>query len=145
MNKLIPFWFLLGFVLFVVSYNEASAVCCFPYEMTSYIDPETGNLIVNGELWNDSYKGLPFGDSKYEFLFRNSTGGVIFEKELIVTNKHPLQGGFVIHPGIIPLPFQIVIDDVDTDMLKQVTHVGTGRTSVQYFEWKPPERQDQNP
>ncbi|WP_428324365.1 cupredoxin domain-containing protein [Nitrosopumilus sp.] len=126
----------IGFVM--IMSDDAFAVCCFPYDMIHHIDPITGNLVVNGELWNDSYKVEPFGNAKYEFVFYNSTGGVLFERELLVTEGHPIHGGFVINPlGSHPLPFQMVIEDIDSKILNQVAHVGTGRTHVDYFSWKP--------
>jgi len=121
-----------------MSYDEAFAACCFPYDMIYYVDPITGSLVVNGELWNNSYKVEPFGNAKYEFVFANSTGDALFERELFVTDGHPIHDGFVINPlGAHPLPFQMVIDDIDSEILNQVAYVGTGRTHVDYFPWKP--------
>ena len=128
----------LGFTMLFMSHDDAFAVCCFPYDMIHYIDPSTGNLVVSGELWNDSYKVEPFGNGKYDFVLINSTGDTLFEREILITDGHPIQNGFVINPhGAHPLPFQIVMEDIDAEILSQVAHVGTGRTSVDYFSWKP--------
>ncbi|WP_428324603.1 hypothetical protein [Nitrosopumilus sp.] len=128
----------LALIVFFMPHDDAFAVCCFPYDMIHYIDPITGNLVVSGQLWNDSYKREPFGNAKYEFVFYNSTGDALFEKELLVTDGHPIRDGFVINPlGAHPLPFQLVIDDTGSEILNQVAHVGTGRTHVDYFSWKP--------
>lgn len=132
------FVILLFLIIFFLSSDDVFAVCCFPYDMIHYIDPITGSLVVSGELWNDSYKVEPFGNAKYEFVFHNSTGGALFERELVVTDGHPIRDGFVINPlGAHPLPFQMIIDDMDSEILSQVAYVGTGRTHVDYFSWKP--------
>jgi len=131
---------IIGSVLTIFAFSSmssASAICCFPWEITHHVDPETGFLVVSGELWNDSYKREPFGKTSYQFIFEDENRNVLFEKDLLLTEKLPVKGGFVI-PYAVSFPFQIIIDDVDIDLIKKVTLVHTGRTNtLDYFEWKP--------
>ncbi len=119
------------------SINYSSAVCCFPWEITHHIDPETGNLVVSGELWNDSYKREPFGNTSYRFIFEDENRNVLLEKDILLTETLPIGGGFVI-PYAVPFPFQITIDDIDNNTAKKVALVHTGGTNtLDYFDWKP--------
>ena len=117
--------------------NDVHAVCCFPYEITHYVDPDTGYLIVEGQLWNDSYRSEPFGEVNYQFEFFDSERNVLFEKDLSIADGSPIDGGFVIPPGIV-LPFHIVIDDVETETINRIESVSSGGTNtLEYFLWKP--------
>jgi hypothetical protein len=131
---------IIGSVLAIIAFSSmsnASAVCCFPWEITHHVDPETGFLVVSGELWNDSYKREPFGKTSYQFIFEDENRNVLFEKDLLLTEHLPVNGGFVI-PYAVSFPFQIIIDDVDKDLIKKVTLVHTGGTNtLDYLEWKP--------
>lgn len=137
MYNLFLLGFLLGFAMFFMAYDDASAVCCFPYDITHHIDPETGFLVVSGELRNDSYKEEPFGKTDYHFRFTDENGDVLFEKDILITEELPIKGGFVIPLGTV-FPFQIIISDVDEDIIRQVVYVSTaGTNTLDYFEQKP--------
>jgi len=124
-------------ILAASSIGSASAVCCFPWDITFHTDPETGFLIVSGELWNDSYSGKPFGKTDYKFRFVDENNEVLFERDILLTERHPLDGGFVIPPATV-FPFQIVIDDVESEIISKVAHIRTdGTNSLEYFDWKP--------
>ena len=117
--------------------NGAFAICCFPYENLHYVDPVTGHLIVEGQIRNDSYKSEPFGKVNYEFRFYDSEQNVLLERDLQLTDGHPINGEFVIPPGVA-LPFHIVLDDIDAEIIQKIEYVGTGGTNnLDYFTWKP--------
>lgn len=119
------------------SISSASAVCCFPWDITHHVDSDTGFLVISGELWNDSYKGEPFGKTDYSFRFTDENGDVLFEKDILLTEELPIKGGFVIPPGTV-FPFQIVIDDIEPEIINKVSFVSTrGTNTLDYFEWKP--------
>lgn len=118
-------------------YYHAYAICCFPYDIFHYMDPETGYLVVEGQLWNDSYKSEPFGKVNYQFVFYDSERNVLFERDLALNDGHPIKEGFVIPPGIA-LPFHVVVDDVDKDIIREVDSVSSRSTNaLEYFSWKP--------
>ena len=134
----------IGLVLLVIAFSlsgEAYAVCCFPYDITHHIDPDTGSLVVSGELWNDSYKEEPFGNTDYHFVFTDKNGDVLFERDILLTEGHPIKDGFVI-PLWVAFPFQVTMDDVDEDIAKQIAYVSTrGTNTLDYFDWKPADLQ----
>ena len=135
-NHIVAISLILPVIAFSLS-DEAHAVCCFPYEITHYVDPDTGHLIVEGQLWNDSYKGEPFGNVNYQFEFFDSENNILFERDLSLTDGLPIKNGFVI-PPIVALPFHIVIDDVDKETIKKIKHVRSGgNNTIEYFSWKP--------
>lgn len=113
------------------------APCCFPWETIYYIDPDTGHLIISGELWNDSYREESFGKTEYRYEFLDGDKNKLFTKNIKPTEQLAIDGGFVI-PFLTALPFQVEINDVDLDIIKQVKHVRfDGTESVEYFEQKP--------
>ena len=130
--------FLVGIAIILpYSINNAYAVCCFPYEITHYVDPDTGHLIVEGQLWNDSYRAEPFGKVNYQFEFLDSENNILFERDLSLTDGHSIKNGFVI-PPIVVLPFHIVIDDVDEEVIRKIQYVRSGgNNTLEYFSWKP--------
>lgn len=94
-------------------------------------------MVVDGQLWNDSYKGEPFGKVNYQFQFFDSDNKVLFERDLSLTDNLPIDGGFIIPPGVA-LPFHIVIKDVDKDVLSKISYVSSGgNNTLDYFSWKP--------
>jgi hypothetical protein len=115
---------------------NVSAVCCFPYNMNYYIDPITGNFVLNGELINDSYRQEPFGHAKYQFVFLDKDNNTILERDVLLTDILPIKGGVVI-PLAATFPFQIVLSDIDDNTIQQMTNFQTGTTSLDYFSWKP--------
>jgi len=125
-------------VLFTVGItHDASAICCFPYDVNYYIDPVTGNLVLNGELINDSYRGEPFGNANYSFAFYNKDGNPILETKILPTDVLPIKGGVDIQP-LATFPFQIILDNVDTKTIQKSTGYGVaGTNSIDYYPWKP--------
>ena len=139
-SQVVVIGLILLMVVFSLSY-EAYAVCCFPYDITHHIDPDTGSLVVNGELWNDSYKEEPFGKTDYHFVFTDKNGDVLLERDILLTEGHSITGGFVIPLGVA-FPFQVTINDVDEDVAKQIAYVSTrGTNTLDYFGWKPADLQ----
>ena len=146
MTCMVARYLLLCFVLFgifVLAHHAvgidyyAHAVCCFPYETLHYVDPDTGYLVVEGRLWNDSYKSEPFGKVNYQFVFYDSERNVLFEQDLALNDGHSIKKGFVIPPGVA-LPFHVVIDGIDKDTISKVDLVTSGSTNaLEYFSWKP--------
>ena len=119
------------------SVGTAYAPCCFPWDVIYHVDPDTGFLVVSGELWNDSYKAEPFGKTDYRFSFTDENNEVLFERDILITDGHPVDGGFVI-PPVAVFPFQVVIDDVEPEIIRKVAHVSfSGTNSLEYFGWKP--------
>jgi len=124
-------------IALVSSMSSASAVCCFPWDVIYNVDPDTGFLIVSGELWNDSYSGEPFGEANYRFSFTDENNEILFERDILISDGHPIDGGFTI-PPVAVFPFQFVIDDVEPEIIGKVAHVSTrGTNSLEYFGWKP--------
>ena len=124
-------------ILAVPTIGSASAVCCFPWDIIFHTDPETGFLVVSGELWNDSYGGEPFGKTDYKFRFADENNEVLFERDILITEGHPIDGGFVIPPAAV-FPFQIVIDDVESEIINKIAYIRTdGTNSIEYLNWKP--------
>ena len=131
------FLFICVAVYLPYSTNDAQAICCFPYEITHYVDPDTGYLIVEGQLGNDSYISEPFGEVNYQFKFFDSERNLLFERDFSLTDGVSIDGGFVIPPGIT-LPFHIVIDDVEKEIINKIQSVRSGSTNtLEYFLWKP--------
>jgi len=119
------------------SISLAFAPCCFPWDITFHTDPETGFLLVSGDLWNDSYISEPFGNVDYKFRFTDENNEILFERNVLITDRHPIDGGFEIPPTTV-FPFQFVIDDVDPEIINKVTNVSHGGTNnLEYFGWKP--------
>ena len=137
MNLLILFLSVTVIISSLYLHDYAFAICCFPYDVTHYVDPVSGYLVVEGQLWNDSYRGDPFGNVNYQFQFYDSERNVLFERDLLLTSGLPIEDGFVIPPGVA-LPFHIVIDDVDRKTTKKIHLVSSGSTNtLEYFPWKP--------
>lgn len=128
------FLFVLGLAPFL---SQADAVCCFPYNMNYYSDPVTGELVLNGELQNDSYRREPFGNTKYRFVFLDKDNNPMLEESALLTDTLPIRGGVVI-PPIVTFPFQVVLGGVDERMLEKVHsfHMD-GTETLDYFPWKP--------
>ena len=124
-------------ILAAVSIDSASAVCCFPWDITFHTEPESGSLIVSGELWNDSYSGEPFGKTDYRFRFADKNQETLFVRDILITEGHPIEGGFIIPPATV-FPFQMVIDDIEPEIMRKIAYVSTdGTNSLEYFGWKP--------
>lgn len=133
----IPILIVLAVFVIIDISHDASAICCFPYDVNYYIDPVTGNLVLNGELMNDSYRGEPFGNANYSFAFYNEDGNSILETKILPTHLLPIKGGVVIPPPAI-FPFQIILDNVDTKTIQKSTGYGVaGTNSLDYYPWKP--------
>ena len=117
--------------------HDIFAVCCFPYDINYYIDPVTGDLVLNGELINDSYKGEPFGNTSYRFAFFDKDRNPILEKDILLTGLLPIKGGVVI-PPVATFPFQVTINDIDIKTIQQSNNFGVdGTNTLDYFAWKP--------
>lgn len=124
-----------AFCFSIVYLNNADAVCCFPYTYDGYIDSDTGYFTGPSELMNDSYRWEPFGNATYLFEFLDENQNVIFRKNETVTNKLPIQGGFIIPPGL-SLPFNVVIEDKEISK-KIKSYRFDGTIDLGYFKWKP--------
>jgi hypothetical protein len=136
MSIVIVFGFLF-LVVFIPSLNQASAVCCFPYNMNYYADPITGDLVLNGELQNDSYRREPFGNTEYRFVFLDKDNNTILERSILLTDILPIKGGAVI-PFLATFPFQSVLEDVDEKTMQQINSFRMdGTETLDYFSWKP--------
>ncbi len=131
---MLGFFCILGVVPF---FDQASAVCCFPYNMNHYVDPITGNLVLNGELQNDSYRREPFGNTEYRFVFSDKDNNEILKRSILLTELLPVEGGAAI-PFLATFPFQIVLEDVDQTIIPQISsfHMD-GTETLDYFFWKP--------
>ena len=139
-SQIVAMSLILPVIAFSLS-GEVHAVCCFPYDITHHIDPETGSLVVSGELWNDSYKEEPFGNTDYHFVFTDNNGDVLFERDILLTEGHPIRDGFVV-PLEVAFPFQVTVNDVDENIAKQIAYVNTrGTNTLDYFDWKPADLQ----
>jgi hypothetical protein len=143
MKKIILYYVAIAVVLFLFAgfltgfLPNASAVCCFPYNMNYYIDPITGDLVLNGELQNDSYKREPFGNTEYRFAFLDKDNNQILERSILLTDRLPVVGGAVI-PFLVTFPFQVVLEDVDEETIQQIDsfHMD-GTETLDYFSRKP--------
>lgn len=119
------------------SQHDVFAICCFPYDINYYIDPVTGNVVLNGELINDSYRSEPFGNTSYRFAFFDKDRNSILEKDILLTGLLPIKGGVVIPPPVA-FPFQITLDDIDIKAILQSNNFGVdGTNTLDYFAWKP--------
>ncbi len=120
-----------------ILFPNASAVCCFPYNMNHYVDPITGDLVLNGELLNDSYRREPFGNTEYRFVFLDKDNNQILERNILLTDRLPVEGGAVI-PFIVTFPFQVVLEDVDEKTIQQISNFHMeGTETLDYFPLKP--------
>jgi len=129
--------FFLVMTVLMFSPNQANALCCFPYNMNYYIDPITGNFVLNGELNNDSYQQKPFGNTSYRFVFSDKDNNIILERNILLTDILPIRGGVTI-PLAATFPFQIVMSDIDPKVVQQISNFRIdGTNSIDYFGWKP--------
>lgn len=129
--------FLLVIVIFALSSNQANALCCFPYSVNYYIDPVTGDFVLNGELTNDSYREEPFGHTGYRFIFLDKDNNTILERNVMLTDILPMKGGVII-PFIATFPFQVVLNDIDAKTAQQINSFRVdGTNTLDYFGWKP--------
>ncbi|HSA98964.1 MAG TPA: hypothetical protein VLF17_07785 [Candidatus Nitrosotenuis sp.] len=117
--------------------NPANAICCFPYNLNYYIDPVTGDFVLNGELINDSYREEPFGNAGYHVAFLDKDNNLLLEKDVLLTGVLPIRGGVVI-PPIATFPFQVMLKDIDTKTVQKINTLQSyGTNTLDYFSWKP--------
>jgi hypothetical protein len=128
--------FFLVTAVLMFSPNPANALCCFPYNMNYYIDPVTGDFVLNGELNNDSYQQKPFGNTSYRFVFSDKDNNTILERNILLTDILPIKGGVTI-PLAATFPFQIVMSNIDPKVVQQISNFRIdGTNSIDYFGWK---------
>lgn len=130
--------FLTASITFLILFTTQNidAVCCFPYNMNYYVDPITGDFVINGELVNDSYRQEPFGNASYQFVFLDKDNNTILEKDILITDILPIKDVVVI-PLAATFPFQIMLSDIDPKTIQQISNFQTGTTNLDYFGWKP--------
>lgn len=90
--------------------EETYAICCTPWNMNGYIDPDSGLFVGIGELQNDHIFWQPLTNITFTFQFLDEHKNLIYEKQQSISHTLPINSGFLI-PPLAKLPFKVVLDD----------------------------------
>lgn len=114
---------ILAAVMLLFNTHDAYALCCIPWNMNGYVDPNTGLFVGIGELMNDEPFHKPLANITFKFQFLDDDQNVIYEKEQSITHTLPISTGFIVQP-LARLPFMVVLDDPELSK------------KVKYFTWE---------